>query len=134
MFRDGEGIESAEAVARLMGLEDDIHRLPRGYDTRLGEVATEVLPPGLIQRIVVARAVASHPRLLIIDQANSSFDQRGDQMLAQGLSSLKGEVTTILITNQPSLIAVADRVVAIARGKFVELEDRPGTASPKAIT
>jgi ATP-binding cassette subfamily C protein LapB len=134
MFRDGEGIELAEEVARLMGLEDDIHRLPRGYETRLGEAATEALPPGLMQRIVVARAVASRPRLLVIDQASSSFDQRGDQMLAQGLSSLKGSITIILITNQPSLIAVADRIVAIAGGKFVEIEDRPGAPPAKAIT
>jgi ATP-binding cassette subfamily C protein LapB len=134
MFRDGEAIESAEAAARLMGLDDDINHLTRGYDTRLGEAATETLPPGLMQRIVVARAVASHPRLLIIDQANSSFDQRGDRMLAQGLSSLKGNVTTMLITNQPSLIAIADRVVAISRGKFVEINDRPGASSAKAIT
>jgi ATP-binding cassette subfamily C protein LapB len=132
MFRDGEGIETAEAVANLMGLEDDIHRLPRGYDTRLGEAATEALPPGLMQRIVVARAVASRPRLIVIDQANSSFDQRGDRMLARGFSALKGSTTIILITNQPSLIAVADRVVVIDRGKFVEINDRP--PSGKAIT
>jgi ABC-type protease/lipase transport system fused ATPase/permease subunit len=87
-----------------------------------------------MQRIVVARAVASRPRLLVVDQANSSFDQRGDQMLARGFSSLKGNVTTILITNQPSLIAVADRIVAITRGKFVEINDRPGASSAKAIT
>jgi ATP-binding cassette subfamily C protein LapB len=134
MFRDGEGIESVEAVARLMGLDDDINQLARGYDTRLGEAATETLPPGLMQRIVVARAVASRPRLLIIDQANSSFDQRGDRMLAQGLSSLKGNVTTMLITNQPSLIAVADRIVAISHGKFVEINDRPGASPSEALT
>jgi ATP-binding cassette subfamily C protein LapB len=128
MFRDGEGIDSASAVARLMGLEDDIHRLPRGYLTRLGEAATEALPPGLMQRIAVARAVASRPRMLILDQPNSSFDHRGDRMLAQGLMSLKGKVTTILIANQPSLIAVADRIVTIADSKFVEIEGiGPGT-------
>ncbi|MEI9899801.1 MAG: ATP-binding cassette domain-containing protein [Hyphomicrobium sp.] len=132
MFRDGEGIEAAEAVANLMGLDEDINRLPRGYHTRLGEAATEALPPGLTQRIVVARAVASRPRLIIIDQANSSFDQRGDRMLARGFSSLKGSVTTILITNQPSLIAVADRVMAIDDGKFVEINYRP--SSERAIT
>lgn len=138
MFRDGEGIDSAGAVARLMGLEDDIHRLPRGYETRLGEAATEALPPGLLQRIVVARAVASRPRLLILDQANSSFDHRGDKMLAQSLLSLKGKVTTILITNRPSLSAVADRIITIVGGKFVQLgetgpNDQAAEESAKAI-
>jgi ATP-binding cassette subfamily C protein LapB len=139
MFRDGEGIDSAGAVARMMGLEDDIHRLPRGYLTRLGEAATEALPPGLMQRIMVARAVASRPRLLILDQPNNSFDHRGDQMLAQGILALKGKVTTILITNHPSLVAVVDRIVTIADGKFVQLEEngpgaQPAADSAKAIT
>jgi ABC-type multidrug transport system fused ATPase/permease subunit len=126
MFRDGEGIESAQEAASLMGLADDINHLPRGYDTRLGEAATETLAPGLMQRIVVARAVASRPRLLIMDQASSSFDQRGDRTIAEGIAALKGRVTTLLITNQPSLVAVADRVVAISGGKFVEICDPPG--------
>jgi len=123
MFRDGEGIDSVGAVARQLGLEDDIHRLPRGYGTRLGEVATEPLPPALLQRIVVARAVASRPRLLILDQANSSFDHRGNTLLAQGLLSLKGKVTTILITDLSSLAAVADRIMTIVDGKFIQLDD-----------
>jgi len=128
MFRDGEGIDTAAEVASRMGLEDEIHRLPRGYETRLGETATEALPPGLMQHLVVARAIASNPRLLILDQPNTSFDWRGDQMLARGLRSLKGKVTTILITNQPPLAAVADRVVTIAGGKFIQLTD--GLAPP----
>ncbi len=139
MFRDGEGIDSVGAVARQMGLEDDIHRLPRGYETRLGEVATEPLPPALLQRIVVARAIASRPRLLILDQANSSFDYRGNTMLAQGLLSLKGKVTTILITNLSLLTAVADRIMTIVDGKFVQLDevrpiDQSAAGSGKAIT
>ena len=139
MFRDGEGIESAEAVARLMGLDDDIHRLPRGYETRLGDTATEALPPGLLQRIVVARAVASRPRLLVLDHPNNSFDHRGDQMLHQGLLALKGKITVILVTNHKSLISVADRILTIGDGKYVTLEEtrpsrRPAADSAKAIT
>jgi ATP-binding cassette subfamily C protein LapB len=95
--------------------------LPRGYETRLGEAATEPLPPGLLQRIVVARAIASQPRLLVLDEANTSFDYRSDQLLGQGLLSLRGKVTIILITNRPSFAAIANRVVTIAGGKFVQL-------------
>jgi ATP-binding cassette subfamily C protein LapB len=138
MFREGEGIDAAGSAARIMGLEDDIKRLPRGYETRLGDSATETLPPGLMQRIVVARAVASRPRLLVLDQANSSFDQRGDQLLAQGLHALRGKVTVLLITNEPSLVAIADRLVKIADGKFVELPDGAGhpqgSAPARSIT
>ena len=122
MFRDGEGVDAAREAARLIGLEDDINRLPRGYETRLGDAAAEALPPGLLQRIVIARAIASQPRLLILDEANSSFDYRSDRMLARGLLTLKQQVTIIIITNRPSFAAIADRIVTIVDGKFVELE------------
>ena len=127
MYRDGEGVDAARAAARLIGLEDDINRLPRGYETRLGEAATEALAPGLLQRIVIARAIASQPRLLILDEANSSFDYRSDQMLARGLLTLKQQATIIIITNRPSFAAIADRIVTIVDGKFVQL----GVAPPK---
>ena len=127
MFRDGEGVDAAREAARLIGLEDDINRLPRGYETRLGDAAAEALPPGLLQRIVIARAIASRPRLLILDEANSSFDYRSDRMLARGLLTLKQQVTIIIITNRPSFAAIADRIVTIVDGKFVELE----VAQPK---
>jgi ABC-type bacteriocin/lantibiotic exporter with double-glycine peptidase domain len=60
-------------------------------------------------------------------------------MLAQGILALKGKVTTILITNHPSLVAVVDRIVTIADGKFVQLEEngpgaQPAADSAKAIT
>jgi ATP-binding cassette subfamily C protein LapB len=122
MYRDGEGVDAARAAARLIGLEEDINRLPRGYETRLGEAATEALPPGLLQRIVIARAIASQPRLLILDEANSSFDYLSDQMLARGLLTFKQQTTIIIITNRPSFAAIADRIVTIVDGKFVQHE------------
>ena len=45
MYGEGDGHETALSVARLIGLEDDIYSLPRGYETRLGEAATEPVPP-----------------------------------------------------------------------------------------
>jgi ATP-binding cassette subfamily C protein LapB len=125
MFRDGTGIDAARAAARLIGLDDDINRLPRGYETRLGEGAAEALPPGLLQRIMIARALTRLPRLLILDQANSSLDYRSDQMLARGLLSLRGWVTIIVITNRPSFAAIADRTMTIVDGKFLQLQAAP---------
>jgi ATP-binding cassette subfamily C protein LapB len=127
MYRGGEGVDAARAASRLIGLEDDINLLPRGYETRLGEGAAEALPPGLLQRIVIARAIASQPRLLVLDEANSSFDYRSDQMLARGLLTLKQQATIIIITNRPSFAAIADRIVTIVDGKFLQLE----VAQPK---
>jgi ATP-binding cassette subfamily C protein LapB len=114
----------------LIGLEDDINRLPRGYDTRLGGAATETLPVGLLQRIAIARAIASDPNLLILDEANSSFDYASDLALGRGLVSLKGKITMVLITNRPSFAAIADRLFTLVDGKFSQLESlRPPMGS-----
>jgi ATP-binding cassette subfamily C protein LapB len=121
LFRPDQ-IAAARAAARIIDLEADINRLPRGYDTRLGEAATETLPPGFLQRVAIARALASNPRLLILDEANSSFDYAADQALAKGLRALKGQVTILLVTNRPSFAAIADRLVTLVDGKFCELE------------
>lgn len=123
MHRNGESFDAARAAARLIGLEDDISRLPRGYETRIGESATDSLSPGLLQRIAIARVIASQPRLLILDEANSSLDYASDQMLIRGLLSLKGEMTIVLVTNRPSLAAEADRIITLIDGDFVELEN-----------
>jgi ATP-binding cassette, subfamily C, bacterial LapB len=122
LFRDAEQSAAAHAAARAIGLEEDINRLPRGYDTRLGEAATETLPTGLLQRIAIARAIASSPRLLILDEANSSFDYASDLSLANGLLSFKGKITMVLITNRPSFAAIADRRFTLIDGRFSQLE------------
>ncbi len=130
MHGGGERADAAQSVARLLGLEDDIHALPRGYETRIGEAAAEPLPAGLLQRIALARAIASQPRLLILDEANSAFDYRADRLLGRALLSLKGKITIILISNRPSLAAVADRVVTIARGKLLQLAQGASVVQP----
>ena len=122
MFRDADRGEAAREAARLIGLEKCIDRLARGYDTRLGEAASETLPAGLLQRIAIARAIASAPRLLILDEANTSFDYAADLALANGLRSLRGRMTIILITSRPSFAAIASRVFTLVDGKFCEIE------------
>jgi ATP-binding cassette, subfamily C, bacterial LapB len=121
LFRN-ERIAAARAAARMLDLEGDINRLPRGYDTRVGEAATETLPVGFLQRVAIARAIASRPRLLILDEANGSFDYDSDQALAKALLSLKGEITMVVITNRPSFAAIADRLFTLVDGKFCQLE------------
>ena len=133
MFRDVERLEAAREAARVIGLEKSINRLPRGYDTRLGDAASETLPAGLLQRIAIARAIASSPRLLILDEANTAFDYESDLALANGLLSLKGQITIVLITSRPSSAAIADRVFTLVDGKFCQVEPA-GSSSGNAGT
>ena len=121
LFR-ADQVDAARAAARLIGLEPDINRLPRGYDTRLGEGATETLPAGFLQRVAIARAIAGRPDVLILDEVNGSFDYASDQSLAKALRGLKDRLTTLLVTNRPSFAAVADRKLTLIDGQFSELE------------
>ena len=122
LFGDADQLEAARAAARAIGLEADIDLLPRGYDTRLGEAASEHLPAGLLQRIAIARAIASRPRLLILDEANNSLDHASELALGTGLGTFRNAMTIVLITNRPSFAALADRVFTLADGKFCELD------------
>ena len=116
MFGDSHAQEQAREAARLIGLERDIHRLPNGYATSLGDTTTTQTIDGLGRRIAIARALARLPRLLIFDEANSALDRRSDQLLLEGLMQLRGRITMLLITNRPSYLEIADRNYALDHG------------------
>ncbi|MGI9415268.1 MAG: ATP-binding cassette domain-containing protein, partial [Hyphomicrobiales bacterium] len=118
MFRGGEAIDAAREAARLIGLEEDVHRLPLGYDMRLNEGITEELPVGIIQRIIIARALARKSKILVFDEGNSALDGGADRQLREGLQKLKGEKTVILVSQRPSLLRIADRTFELREGRL----------------
>ena len=121
MFRRGpKNIRNARAAARLIALEDDIHRMAHGYDTMVGQGISEALPRGMVQRIVIARALALNPSILLFDEANSMLDMRSDAALKRGLQQLKGDTTILLISNRPSLLQIADRLYTLKNGFLTE--------------
>lgn len=122
LFGNADQFEAARAAARAIGLEADIDLLARGYDTRLGEAASEHLPAGLLQRIAIARAIAGRPRLLILDEANNALDRASEVALGAGLGNYRDQMTIVLITNRPSFAALADHVYTLADGNFCELD------------
>lgn len=122
MFRSGAAIEAAQKAAKLIGLENDIHHLPDGYDTPLAQGVAHTLSSGFLQRIAIARALARQPKILIFDEANTMFDFRSDLALKQGLETLKGQMTAIIISNRPSFLAIAERTYALDNGTLMPLE------------
>jgi ATP-binding cassette subfamily C protein LapB len=129
MFRDAERLDAALEAVRLIGLQADINRLPRGFDTPLGGAASETLPTSLLRRIAIARAMAGSPGLLILDEVNNGFDHASELALSQGLLALKERMTIIIVTNRPSFARIADRQFTLSGGFF-----RPIVyAEPKAL-
>lgn len=117
MFREGDAIDRARDAARLIGLEEDIHRLPQGYDTEVSHGVSDELPGGMMQRIIIARALARGARVLLFDEANAGLDRKADAQLMEAVAKLKGTMTIIAVSHRPSLIRLADRVVSIHKGR-----------------
>ncbi len=117
MFREGDAIDRAREAAQMIGLEEDIHRLPQGYDTEVSQGISDELPGGMMQRIVIARALARDARILLFDEANAGLDRKADTQLMDALAQLKGKITIIAVSHRPSLIRLADRVISIRKGR-----------------
>ena len=115
-------------AADLIGLEKDIHLLPLGYDTQLGNAIEENLTDSMVQRIAIARALASEPKILLLNDANGALDHRSEAELVEALKRLKGQLTTIIVSHRPSFRAIADKQFLLENG---ELTAMPVSVKPQ---
>ncbi len=103
-------------AARLVGLHEAIMRLPRGYNSEIGEAGLR-LSGGQRQRIGLARAIFGRPRLVILDEPNASLDHEGEEALHQAIAALKETGTTIImIAHRPSVLNLADKLLVLRNG------------------
>lgn len=109
--------DDAWEAARIAGLDKDIQAMPMGMDTFLNEGATTI-SGGQRQRLMIARAVARRPKLLIFDEATSALDNETQEMVSRNLETLKS--TRIVIAHRLSTIVHADMIYVIVSGAVVE--------------
>jgi ATP-binding cassette subfamily C exporter for protease/lipase len=108
--------EFVVAAAKTTGLHALILRLPKGYETPVGE-AGHLLSGGTRQRIGLARAVYGAPKLVVLDEPNANLDEAGEKALVQTLQTLKAQGTTVfVISHRSHLMDVADRLLVLADG------------------
>jgi ATP-binding cassette subfamily B protein len=108
-----------EAAARAAHLESFLESLPSGFDTLLGEGGGR-LSGGQRQRLAIARAIVRDPPILIFDEATSNLDAQTERGILETVSALQAGRTTITVTHRLGLVANADRLFVLDRGRLVE--------------
>ena len=110
-------MEGAWEAARMAGLDGDIEMMPMGMFTFLGE-GSSTLSGGQRQRLMIARAIASRPRILLFDEATSALDNRTQAIVSSSLEALMA--TRIVIAHRLSTIINADRIYVLKAGRVVQ--------------
>ena len=129
LYREGNAIEQALELAKLLGLEEIIARLPNGLDTQVGGAAVDTLSEGVRQKIIMVRSLVGHPKLILLDDANANFDIKNDNKLLKLLTSMKGKRTMIIVSHRPSFLRMCDRQFMLKNGQFIEVTDTAGVRS-----
>jgi ABC-type multidrug transport system fused ATPase/permease subunit len=125
-IRDNIGFGRADAAeddiewaARAARAEEFISRLPKGYDTLVGERGV-TLSGGQKQRVAIARALLMDPRILILDEFTSAVDAATERLIRAALIELMRGRTTFVIAHRLSTVRVADSILVLQRGRLVD--------------
>jgi len=116
--------QQIENAARAARAHDFIVALPAGYDTVIGDRGVR-LSGGQQQRLALARALLKNPPILILDEATAMFDPQGEAEFLEQCRDVFAQRTVLLITHRPASLAVADRIVRMEGGRFVDAREKP---------
>jgi ABC-type multidrug transport system fused ATPase/permease subunit len=115
-IRGGE----VEAASRLAQAHEFIEKLPKGYDTMLGERGAS-LSGGQRQRLAIARAVLANPRILVLDDATAAVDPETEDLIRKGMNFVMHGRTTFLIAHRISTVKRADLVIVLEHGRVTQI-------------
>lgn len=110
-------VDDAWKAAEIASIADDIREMPMGMSTIISE-GQGGISGGQRQRLMIARAVATNPKILMFDEATSALDNITQKKISDAIDSLK--CTRIVIANRLSTIKHADRIICLEGGRIVE--------------
>ena len=106
-------------AARLASIHEFILRMPKGYETRVGERGLK-LSGGEKQRVAIARTVLKNPPVLVLDEATSALDIGTEREIQAALKEVSKNRTTMVIAHRLSTIVHADEILVMDKGSIVE--------------
>jgi len=110
-------LEDAWEAARMVGLDEDIKKMPMGMFTVISDGAS-TFSGGQRQRIMIARAIVHRPRILFFDEATSALDNHTQAIVTASLDQMKA--TRIVIAHRLSTVIKADRILVLQDGRIVQ--------------
>lgn len=117
--KPGVSQSDIEAAAQSAQIHQFIMRLPKGYDTDVGERGLK-LSGGEKQRVAIARTLLKNPALLVFDEATSALDSETERTIQKELNELAKNHTTLIIAHRLSTIIHADQILVMSAGEIVE--------------
>jgi ATP-binding cassette subfamily B protein len=112
--------EEIRAAARALKMDAFIERLPRGFETPLGEQGIK-LSSGQQQLLAFLRAYIDNPSVLILDEATAHVDTETEQIVQEGLARLSAGRTTLIVAHRLSTIRHADKIIVMHKGQIQEI-------------
>ena len=108
-----------DGAARSANAHEFIEKLPKGYDTLVGERGVK-LSGGQRQRLCIARAFVADPAILLLDEATAAVEPESEMLIQAALSRLMAGRTTIIISHRLSMVRDMDQILVIRDGRLIE--------------
>lgn len=122
--------ERLEYAADRACIKETIEKLPRTFDTRIGNEGFE-LSSGQKQRILIARAIYKDPAYLFFDEATSALDAKNERSVMASLEDFLKDRTALIIAHRLSTVKNADRIVVLGEGRILEQGDHDSLLAQK---
>ena len=118
--RPGLTLEDVVRAARLAGAEEFIERMPAGFDTWIEEGSTNI-SGGQRQRLAIARAVISDPKLMILDEATSALDPESEAVVNANLRHLAQGRTMVIVSHRLASLVTCHRICVMDQGQVADI-------------